>query len=147
MSTTKVKAHKVRATLRDRKRCYNGHPLNEENVDHYGKGGYRKSENTRKEQIRWLGCRRCRKDARTRWRIKNAAKLVAARRAARKADKEALAGAFAPKANGRKAAPKADRKVAPKGRKPKLTGQARIDAGVKAMFSHKDAGKGRVKAA
>ena len=139
---TKVKVHKVRATLRDRKRCYNGHALSPENVDHYGKDCYRKSENTRPEQVRWLGCRRCRKDARTRWRIKNAVKLVAARNAVRKEAKAALAGAFAKK-QARKVAPKG--KVARKGKK--LVGQARIDAGVKAMFSHKDAGKGRVKAA
>ena len=128
-----VKPHKVRATLRDRKACYNGHRLTDENVDRYGKGGYRKSERTQPGQLSWMGCRRCRKDARTRWRIKNAEKLVAARRAQRKADKEALAGAFTPKANGRKVAPKA------------VKVKARQNG--RAMFSHKDAGKGTVKAA
>ena len=73
-----VKAIKVRA------RCDNGHRLLPENVDHYGKDGYRKSERTKPGQLRWRGCRRCRKDARMRWRIKNALRLVAARRAERK---------------------------------------------------------------
>ena len=136
-ATTKVKAHKVRATLRDRARCYNGHRLVAENVDHYGKGGYRKSERTRPEQVRWMGCRRCRKDARTRWRIKNAQRLVAARNAERKAAKAALAGAFA-----RKQA----RKVAPKTKTTSKVAR-KVSANGRAMFSHKDAGKGAVKAA
>ena len=96
-ATTKVQAHKVRATLRDRARCYNGHNMAGENVDHYGKGGYRKSEHTKPGQVRWMGCRLCRKAARSRWRIKNAQRLVAARNAQRKAAKAALSDAFARK--------------------------------------------------
>ena len=118
-SAPKVKAHNVRATLHNRKRCYNGHAMAGDNVDQYkakGVPGYAKSERTKPAQVRWIGCRRCRKDARTRWRIKNARKIIAARNAQRKEAKAALAGAFA-----RKQA----RKVAPKGDAP--------------MFSYKDA--------
>lgn len=101
-TTVKVKAHKVRATLRDRKRCYNGHRLSDENVDRYGKGGYRKSERTQPGQAKWIGCRLCRRDARTRWRVKNAQAIVNARNAERKAAKAALAAAR-PSAKGKAA--------------------------------------------
>ncbi len=101
-ATIKAKAHKVRATLRDRKRCYNGHALGPDVVDHYGKGGYRVSTATKPAQRKWFGCRRCRAAARLRWRIRNAQRLVAARNAERKAAKAALAAAR-PKAAARKA--------------------------------------------
>ncbi len=103
MTTTKVKPHKVRATLRDRKACYNGHRLSDGNVDRYGKGGYRTSEATKPAQRKsWMGCRKCRAAARLRWRIKNAQRIVDARNAERKAAKAALAAAR-PKAAARKA--------------------------------------------
>ena len=124
----KVAPKPVRATLHTRKRCYAGHAMSGDNVDRYeakGVSGYARSERTQPAQVRWMGCRRCRRDARTRWRVKDALKRAAAIIAQRKAAKAAIKDARPAAKTTRTVARKVTPKAAPKGDAP--------------MFSYKDA--------